>query len=55
MEIVTRESLYEIVWQRLRTIATDAAPGSITPETFARVSVDIVLTELLRAGIIDRD
>ena len=45
-----RSDLYDKVWAKIRAIAVDAAPGSITPATFARVAVDVVLSELLKAG-----
>jgi hypothetical protein len=51
-ESVERAELYAKVWKQINAIAKEAAPGAITPKTFAHVSVDIVLTELLRAGAI---
>lgn len=51
--VVKRDLLYKRVLDKLSYMAKTAAPGSITPETFARVSVDIVLHELLSAGAID--
>lgn len=51
-DIVKRKALYESVWKTIGGVAKTAAPGSITPETFSRISVDIVLTELLRTGAI---
>ena len=47
-----REELYRKVWEVIRIMTADAAPGSITPETISRVAVDVVLTELRRAGAI---
>ena len=51
-DVIKREALYEAVWQSVGKAAKTAMPGSITPETFSRMAVDIVLTELLRAGAI---
>ncbi|HEX3587768.1 MAG TPA: hypothetical protein VH024_17345 [Candidatus Angelobacter sp.] len=52
-DIVERNALYTAVWKTIKAIAVDAAPGSITPETFARVAVDVVMIELLKAGVIN--
>lgn len=52
-DVVRRDVLYAKVWSAIKLLAVDAAPGSITPETFSRISVDIVMTELRRAGAIN--
>lgn len=50
--VTKRAELYDKVWARILAMTEGAVRGSITPETFARVSVDVVLTELLRVGAI---
>jgi len=50
--IVSRSAIYALVWRKIRAIADDAAPGSITPETMTRVVVDATLEELRRKGAI---
>lgn len=53
-DVVKRQQIYDSVWKAIKLLAKEAAPESITPETFSRISVDIVLTELRRAGAISR-
>ncbi len=52
---VKRRDLYDKVWAKLLSMTVGAAPNSIKPQVFAMVAVDVVLTELLRAGAIQPD
>ena len=49
---VSRKDIYDLVWTKIKAIALDAAPGSITPETVTRICVDVTLEELRRQGAI---
>jgi hypothetical protein len=51
--VLKRKDLYASVWAAIRALAKDAAPGSITPQTFARIATDVVLAELRKEGAIN--
>jgi hypothetical protein len=51
--VVSREHLYACVWRQVGLIAETAAAGSITPETFGRLAVDVVMAELKRLGALN--